>query len=180
MERAKHWITKVQRDPGTNFRINNNTKIYSLHFKSEDYHFSESILPSAKPRLKPTAIPLVFPWTINVSQRKTMTSKVAASSQQHRCDTLGPSTDHKASGNTDEMNHTLDYTVCTSGTDTDKEVLSSKVDVLELKVKELEDKIHQAETNAAQQIFCLENIKQKEELVKFYTGFPDYATLMIF
>ena len=63
-ERAKHWITKVQRDPGTNFRINNNTKIYSLHFKSEDYHFSESILPSAKPRLKPTAIPSVFPWTI--------------------------------------------------------------------------------------------------------------------
>ena len=78
------------------------------------------------------------------------------------------------------MNHTLDDTVCTSGADTDKEVLSSKVDALELKVKELEDKIHQAEINAAQQIFRLENIKQKEELVKFYTGFPDYATLMIF
>lgn len=110
-----------------------------------------------------------------------MTSKIAASSQ-HWCDTLGPSTDHKISSNTDELSldHTLDDTACTSGADTDKEVLSSKVHALELKVKELEDKIHQAETNAAQQIFCLEKIKQKEGLVKFYTGFPDYATLMIF
>ena len=59
--------------------------------------------------------------------------------------------DHKASSNIDElsMNHTLNDTVCTSGADTDKEVLSSKVDALELKVKELEDQIHQAEINAA-------------------------------
>ena len=69
------------------------------------------------------------------------------------------------------MDHTLDDTACTSGAN-----ISSKVHALELKVKELEDKIHQAETNAGQQIFCLENIKQKEDLVKFYTGFPDYAT----
>ena len=74
------------------------------------------------------------------------------------------------------MDHTLDDTACTGGANIDKKVLSSKVHALELKVKELEDKIHQAETNAGQQIFCLENIKQKEDLVKFYTGFPDYAT----
>ena len=95
---------------------------------------------------------------------------------------MGPSTDHKVFSSTDELStdHTLDDTARTIGANTNKEVLSSKVHALELKVKELEDKIYQAETNAAQQIFRLENIKQKEELVKFYTGFPDYATLMIF
>ena len=99
MDRAKHWITKVRRDPGTNL-------ICSLHFKPEDYHYSESILPSAKPHLKPTAIPSVFPWTINVSQRTTMTSKIAASSQ-HRCDTLGLSPNHKVSSNTDELSRII-------------------------------------------------------------------------
>ena len=28
-------------------------------------------------------------------------------------------------------------------------------------------------------IFCLENVKQKLRLVKFYIGFPDFDTLMI-
>ena len=93
-----------------------------------------------------------------------MTSKVAASSQQHRCDTLGPSTDHKASGNTDEMNHTLDYTVCTSGTDTDKEVLSSKaeVDVLELKVKELEDKSTKLKLMLHSKFFVLKTLNRRK------------------
>ena len=48
------------------------------------------------------------------------------------------------------------------------EMLSSKVHALELKVKRLEDKSHQSESNAAQELFRLENIKQKEELVKFF------------
>jgi len=29
-------------------------------------------------------------------------------------------------------------------------------------------------------LFRLENIKDKAELVKFYTGFPDYETLLAF
>ena len=85
--------------------------------------------------------------------------------------------------NIDELipDHRFDNTVDDASTDaTDTNILSSKVHALELKVKELENKLHQSESNAAQELFRLENIMQKEELVKFYTGFPDYATLMIF
>ena len=32
----------------------------------------------------------------------------------------------------------------------------------------------------SQQLFRLENIKQTDSLIKFYTGFPDFDTLMIF
>ena len=50
---------------------------------------------------------------------------------------------------------------------------------MELEVKDLKDKLHRSENNASQ-LFCLENIKQTDSLIKFYTGFPDFATLMIF
>ena len=181
-DRAKDWITKIRRDPGTYFTINKNTKICSLHFKPEDYLYSELLLPSAKPRLKPTAVPSVFPWTNRVSQRTTVTSKLAASSQQ-RCDILRPLIVDDTSGNIDELtpDYKFDNAVDDASTDTtNTEILSNKVHALELKVKELEDKLQQSESNAARELFHLENIKQKEELVKFYTGFPDYATLMIF
>ena len=179
-DRAKDWITKIRRDPGTYFTINKNIKICSLHFKPEDYLYSELLLPSAKPCLKPTAVPSVFPWTNTVSHHSTVTSKVAASSQQ-RCDILSPLIDDEVSSNIDELipDHRFDNTVDDASTDaTDTNILSSKVHALELKVKELENKLHQSESNAAQELFRLENIMQKEELVKFYTGFPDYATLI--
>ena len=141
-DRAKDWITKIRRDPGTYFTINKNTKICSLHFKPEDYLYSELLLPSAKPRLKLTAVPSVFPWTNRVSQRTTVTSKLAASSQQ-RCDILRPLIDDDISGNIDELtpDYRFDNAVDASTDTTNTEILSNKVHALELKVKELEDKL---------------------------------------
>ena len=36
------------------------------------------------------------------------------------------------------------------------------------------------EDSAAKLLFCYENIKNKDHLVKFYTGFPDHPTLLAF
>ena len=57
--------------------------------------------------------------------------------------------------------------------------LKSKVLELELRIKELEDELQKAEAKSKSELFHLENIKNNE-LVKLYTGIPDYATLMIF
>ena len=46
-----------------------------------------------------------------------------------------------------------------------------KVHVLELRIRELEDELHQA---TGKQLFCLANAKT----ILSYTGIPDYATLI--
>ena len=85
-QKGKDWIKRIRREPGPKFKVTKNTKVCSLHFTPQDYVFSEyPELESCRPRLKPAAYPTVFPWTPTVSQRSTVTSKIAASSQQ-RCD----------------------------------------------------------------------------------------------
>jgi len=59
-------------------------------------------------------------------------------------------------------------------------VLESKVLALESRIKELEDELHKAEIKSEKQRFRLENIKNNDELVKLYTGIPDYSTLVNF
>ena len=60
------------------------------------------------------------------------------------------------------------------------EELKAKRQELELEVKELKDELQKSENNVSQQLFRLENFKQTDSLIKFYTGFPDFAALMIF
>jgi len=65
-------------------------------------------------------------------------------------------------------------------------VLLSIVDVLEiqqtinnqkLQTKELKDKLYQVQSAFKRCLFRLENIRDNNDLVETYTGFPDYATL---
>jgi len=79
-DRGKMWITKIRRDPGSNFVIYNNTKVCSLHFIPDDYTSGD--LQSTRQVLKGTAIPLLFPWTREICQRTTTTSRLAASVYQ--------------------------------------------------------------------------------------------------
>ena len=52
--------------------------------------------------------------------------------------------------------------------------------VLHQQVSQLQDALAEANNTFNKSLFRLENIKEKEELVKFYTGFQDYATLFAF
>ena len=78
---GKTWIAKIRRDPGPDFVINKNTKVCSLHFTSDDY-ISGDALHSASYVLKATAVPSLFLWTREVCQRKSKTSRLAASVHQ--------------------------------------------------------------------------------------------------
>ena len=201
-QKGKEWIKRIRRDPGPKFKITKSTKVCSLHFTPEDYVFSELELEfeleSCRPRLKPNAYPTVFPWTQTVFQRSTSTSKIAASSQQ-RCDLIstdstepfgheipdeptdGYTTLHEAGERIQDLQIEIkELKEKCQGLEIEVKDLKTDCKQLEVKVQELEDKLQESESNAAQQLFRLENVKQKPGLVKFYTGFPDFDTLMIF
>ena len=191
-ERGKLWITKVRRDPGKDFKITKNTKVCSIHFKPQDFLYSELQLESSRPRLKPDAVPSVFEWTTHFSQRTTMTSKVAASRQQ-RCD-LRSDHDKSSKVSNGYDSHDIDAMDACTTFDENTDMLDNRVrelelevkelkdkrQELELEVKELKDKLHESEDNVSRLLLRLENIKQNDSLIKFYTGFPDFATLIIF
>ena len=56
----------------------------------------------------------------------------------------------------------------------------AEIQRLKLQVSQLQGELKEARNSAARSMFCLENIKDKDELVRFYTGFPDYVTLLAF
>ena len=131
-------------------------------------------------------------------QSSTMTSKIAASSQQW-CDFRSDSTElfsheHPADDLSDTFSTFLEADKRIPDLELEIKELKDKCHSLEIEVKELkadhrqlevkvqnlEGKLRESDSNAAQQLFRLENVKQKAGLVKFYTGFPDYDMLMIF
>jgi len=192
-KKGKEWIKEIRRDPGSKFKITKATKVCSLHFTTEDYLLGELQeelqLESCRPRLKPNAHPSVFPWTRPVFPRSTMTSKIAASLQQR---SNPASTDLIEAFHESPDAHPYDLT--DSSLESEIEELNNKCvglerevnDVkevnkkLEAEVQNLKDRLKESEDNAARQLFRLENVKHTTGLVKFYTGFPDIDTLMIF
>lgn len=58
--------------------------------------------------------------------------------------------------------------------------LQGEIEQLELQVRQLQDELAESKRTAEQSLFRLDNIKEKEDLVKFYTGFSDYVTLVTF
>ena len=56
----------------------------------------------------------------------------------------------------------------------------NELQMLRQRVSQLEAELDSIKKSAEKSPFHLENIKEKDELVKFYTGFPDYVTLFTF
>ena len=68
-------------------------------------------------------------------------------------------------------------------------VVLSIVDVLAMyqtinnqkqQIKELEQKLNEVQNAFKRSLFRLENIRDNDELIKTYTGFPEYVTLLAF
>lgn len=175
-DRGKSWLVKIRRDLGPTFVINKNTKVCSLHFTAEDY-ISGDALNSARRVLKPTAIPSVFPWTKERYQRTTTVSQLAASPNQ-RFDWF----DDKVKRSSDKHDPTKDEPVKGTNEDLFMEVDSGCDDTVELhkEVEELRLQLSIAQASLRKSLFRLENIRHDNELIKFYTGFCDYDTLIAF
>ena len=53
------------------------------------------------------------------------------------------------------------------------------IESLELKMKELNENLKETESKCQQQLFRVENIRDDDSKVKFYTGFTTFSALMI-
>lgn len=170
------WIVKIRRDPGSQFFIKEHTKICSDHFTADDF-VNCLECPLTRPRLKPTAVPSIFPWTVRTHKRTSTTSTIAYSAIQ-RCDyhtSCTPSVD-ESSADSDEQ-----HTDCVECMDPSSPCSPTKeLAALRQQVLQLQSDLSEANNTISKSVFCLKNIKEKEELIKFYTGFPDYPTLLAF
>jgi len=82
-DKGKLWIAKIRRDPGRNFKVNQTTKVCSLHFTVDDYISGDASIHAKRRVLKASAVPSIFPWTIENFLQTSMTSKLAISPDQH-------------------------------------------------------------------------------------------------
>ena len=185
---AKEWIAKIRRDVGPSFRITKRTKICSMHFNPDDFYHSEFDIQTTRPRLKPTAVPSIFPWTIKNPRRASVTSYIA-SSQQQRCHLKVPVSEFDLNNFADNFHNITEDANYGDGDGNgavDLESLegvedkTSTVVELQEKVKELTEQLCKVENTVTSVRFRYENIKARNDLVKFYTGFPDHVMLLAF
>ena len=173
----KMWIIKIKRDPGDKFVINQYTKVCSEHFIASDY-FPTSDKPNSRRRLKPDAVPSIFSWPSKSFQRHSITSMKALSSLEVReCAANEP--DDTLSDIVKDCDVDTGIFEDHDSRDLDQEdvgALKDEIKQLKLQVKQLAESKRIAE----QSLFRLDNIKETDDLVRFYTGFSDYVTLVTF
>lgn len=173
------WITKIRRDLGSNFVIKKHTAVCSEHFTADDF-VDYSDCPLVRPRLKPIAVPSIFAWTHKTHERTSMTSKIASSSIQ-RGDYHTSCTPCIHESSADNVEQYTDQDECVDPSFNSTPCSPTKeLAVLRQQVLQLQGTLAEANDTFSKSLFRLENIKEKEELVKFYTGFQDYATLLAF
>ncbi|XP_065884580.1 uncharacterized protein [Dysidea avara] len=168
-ERAKEWIVKIRRDPGPDFVINEYTKVCSEHFKPEDYLCGGEDPQAARRMLTKTAVPSLFSWpscsikkrTTTTSQRAVLVLESDSSFSEEDSVSSGPSLSEFCEIDTED----IDY---------------SSVDCLKAQVAELSEQLAKTQAKYEKSLFRLANIKEDDGLVSFYTGFPDYNTLLTF
>ena len=172
-DKRNQWLAKIHRDPGCYFEVAQNTKVCSLHFTVDDYVCGAASVRCKRRVFRNTAIPSVFPWPVEKFIRTSMTSKLAISPVQ-RWDMVESESvkelmesDHFAGDDGALEFETLQELKC-------------KCKELEKEVEELQSRLAESERELRRALFCFENIKEDDEMVKFYSGVPDQATLMAF
>ena len=160
------WIIKIRRDPGPEFVINGYTKVCSEHFKPEDFLCGGDNPQAARRMLKKTAIPSVFNWPNSSSSKEctTITSRKAALELE------------SDSSSADEDSVSIEQSL----TEADVEAIDSSSVDLNAKLAELSSQLAEMKTKYEKSLFRLANIKEDDALVEFYTGFPNYDTLLTF
>jgi len=170
-DKGKLWIAKIRRDPGSNFVVNQNTKVCLLHFTANDYVSGDAV-NSKRRLLKATAVPSIFPWTVEKFIRSSITSKIAISKDQ-RMDVIRSEEKELLTCDDDaaefEIHHDLDFAE-----------MNCQCKQLKMEIEELQCKLAKCESDLQRSLFRFENIKDDDDMVKFYTGIPDQATVMAF
>ncbi|XP_065888295.1 uncharacterized protein [Dysidea avara] len=139
----------------------------------DDYISGDATIHSKRRVLKATAVPLIFPWTVEKLMRTSMTSKLAISPDQ-RCDMV-------ESVEVDDFTCDDEAAAFETHDDLDSaQEIKCQCEYLKKKIEELQCSLAELKSELQRSLFRFENIKDDDEMVKFYTGIPDQATLMAF
>ena len=149
----------------------------------DDYVNSIPELPRVKRCLTPNAVPTVFIWnTVRYLRTSNTSQKAAQPFDVEPTEYLTDLTPVDSDSDVEEIEYGRDDFVESGAKDTDAELQSLKLLVVQLKlqVSNLQNELEEARNAAARSLFRLDNIKEKSDLVRYYTGFSDYVTLLAF
>ena len=175
---AKIWRIKIHWNADEHY-VTKYMKICSRHFKGKEF------LTSHKGRrvLKQKAIPSIFPWT-----KHPLNIKTKATSKANKND----KNEHKVGKiitkptNKDTLKNDADVHTCEEYTRRcSKEIVKLKEEISKAKKLTKKQRDHcrllltnKNEDDVTDKIFCLEAIRNNDDDVNFYTGFPTFSCLM--
>lgn len=204
----KRWLHAIRRDIGANFSLNGATRVCSRHFRKEDLQRSLSGKVSPTPGAVPSqfvwkrssprkrAPPTPRCTATTVTKKKALEVREAVDSSTECSEIIS---EHATSTNmadlTVEMENTTQERECSTdfvkksekdsciaelkdkvaAALTNNEELEKVVSKLKEKVVDLERKYEKCE----ERLFSFKNIASNDSLVAFYTGFPNYQTMMV-
>lgn len=153
--RRMEWAVKMKR-ADSKFKSNTSLFCCSQHFVSTDYKRS---LTGKRKDLLPSAIPSRFQWT------KVSSHEIERAKRSERREAKSTIT-YSAACLKNEGDHPLEITEVKSENEHQSEDLAEVVADLKCEL--------------ALSKFCIERFKNSDDDIFFYTGFPNYNTLMVF
>lgn len=196
---SKRWIVNIRRDISEPFVLNKHAKVCSLHFaedsyyrmQSENCHSNRSISGQKHRRVKPGATSMIFPWSPILNKQKVPTEHLPLPSkwscEQVRLKLVEEGAfGEKSSGDSDDLDILSEPCVASGDVYTHThcecvESLVGKVEALECAKGQIQEKCamleeentapREAERALSKHRFRINNIKDNDDLVKFYTGF---------
>ncbi|XP_065890698.1 uncharacterized protein [Dysidea avara] len=177
-KKGKTWIGLIHHDLNEDFVVTKSTKICSDHFLSTDF-----LLNCERRRLKPDAVPSCFPWRkcFKCRSRTSQKASQALLEDEKPNERMASATNSRKKMKAEIVSVSMDSTYIQPSAETAEEPDQQDVIVnLQTQVISLQNQLAETENRLKKSLFRLENIRDDAKLMKFYTGFVDYETLMAF
>ena len=187
----KKWLHAIRRDEGKHFKVTENTKICSRHFRDGDIKKSLA----GKNELREGVVPSVFPW-IRTSPRKRkkpaernfeLTASKSASRKLSSSAVFVEELPSEVVPDLPDCSLKVEEETQTDFTEQEaylREIIDNNKKIihkLEQEIEELKRQLQDAQRQndvLNRRLFNFENCKSKDSNAAFYTGFQSWDTLM--
>ena len=175
-QRRKTWEIRMKRGDAY-FATVGNKFCCSEHFLSTDFQPS---LTGHRRSLKPGAIPSVFPWKKvddheeSLSRAKRLQARCEAASESAKAEVSAHQNKEQQDEIRDRSNEQKDSVVFGPPT------LEEQIEAMRKENERLLHELQESKSKERIYKFGLERFSSSSEDIKFYTGFPDYPTLIEF
>ena len=181
----KRWLHAIRRDEGKAFRVNQNTKICSRHFKAEDL---VKAIGGQRVYVKAGVIPCRFSWSKgspkkrappkcrNLSSTTECSNKELQSSQSQTTADAAEATSETCTSSAAFSYHDVENSLSSCEDQTEEVKKLEGIRGFELENAKLKAEIEVLSIGLG--IFQIRNFTTDEDIA-FYTGFPNLATFNV-